>query len=275
MRLETVDIAGRPLRAYLPDATERSYYRGKRPALLIFPGGGYAFTYEGEAEPIALRFAAEGIAAFVLDYTCTDSAPQAFPRAVREAFAAVLHIRLHAEEYGIDAGNIAVCGFSAGGHLCACTGTLWNKPEAEREAFFAPGMARACRPDKLVLCYPVIRGQAPCHNGSFCNFFGEEQPAEAQLAAYSLQNRVDAETPPTFLWATAEDDAVPVAGALEFAAALSANRVPFELHVWPHGGHGLCLGNQVTQAIPFGSAHDVAAWTQAATRFLYTVPEKS
>lgn len=270
MRLETLDILGRPMRAYLPDDAERSVYHGKRPALLILPGGGYAFTYAGEAEPIALRFVSEGIVTFILDYTCTDVAPRAFPAALQEGFAAVRWIREHAQVYGIDPENIAACGFSAGGHLCACLGTLWNKPEAEQNAFFAPGAGRICRPDKLLLSYPVIRFEAPCNEPSVRSFFGFE-PDAALRKAYSLQNRVDAETPPAFLWSTSDDDCVPVVSSLQFAEALAAHGVPFELHVWPHGPHGLSLGNQVTQGIPYGKAHEhvSAAWTQEAVRFLY------
>ena len=268
MRLETLDILGRPMRVYLPDTVARSYYRGKRPALLILPGGGYGFTYEGEAEPIALRFVSEGIVTFILDYTCTDTAPRAFPNAIREGFAAVRWIRSHAEEYGIDPENVAACGFSAGGHLCACLGTLWNKPEAEQEQFLAPGTAKECRPDKLLLCYPVIRFEAPCSELSVQSFFGGE-PNDVQRKAYSLQYRVDAETPPAFLWATSDDNAVPVVSSLQFAEALSEHGVPFELHIWPHGVHGLCLGNQVSQPLPYDRPDVVAPWSQAAVRFLY------
>lgn len=270
MRVETVEILGRPLYAYLPEPSPQTVYRGKRPAVLILPGGGYAYTYDGEGEPIALRFAAEGIAAFVLKYTCTDEAPKAFPAAVREGFAAIRHLREHAEEYGIDPCNISACGFSAGGHLCACLGTLWNKPEAEQDALFEPGAAKLCRPDKLILSYPVIRFAPPCNEPSACNFFGET-PDEARRVAFSLQNRVDRETPPAFLWSTSDDDCVPVASSLQFAEALSAHGVHFELHIWPSGPHGLSLGNQVTQPFRYGKAHEhaVAAWARDAVRFLY------
>lgn len=267
MRTETIDILGRPLRAYVPDGLSRSYYAQNRPAVVIFPGGGYEFTFEGEAEPIALRFAAEGIAAFVLDYSCASPAGGAFPAAIRQAFAAIRYVRARADEYGVNPGNIASCGFSAGGHLCACTGTLWNKPEAAE--FFAPEEAVRSRPDKLLLCYPVIRGEKPCHRGSFEKLFGTSTLSQEQLRAYSLQTRVDAHTPPAFLWATAEDAAVPVCGALEFAQALSNSGVPFELHIWPRGDHGLCLGNAVTQPVPYGQASPVEAWAGMAVRFLY------
>lgn len=268
MRFETIDILSRPMRTYVPDGTERAYYRGKRPAVVIFPGGGYQFTYEGEAEPIALRFAAEGICAFVLDYTTTDVASEVFPHAIREAFAAVRYVRTHAEEYGIDPQNIATCGFSAGGHLCACTGTLWNKPEAA-QFFDTETETELSRPDKLLLCYPVIRGKAPGHIVSFYNLFGKENVTDELLEAYSLQNRVDERTPQSFLWATSEDDAVPAQSSLEFAHALATHGVKYELHIWRDGGHGLCLGDHVTQAFPKKDTLPVAEWTRLAINFMY------
>lgn len=268
MRFETIDILSRPMRAYIPDGTARAYYKGKRPAVIVFPGGGYEITYEGEAEPIALRFAAEGICAFVLDYTVTTVSETVFPHPQKEAFAAVRYVRAHAEEYGIDPENIATCGFSAGGHLCACTGTLWNKPEAA-QFFDVETEAWLSRPDKLILCYPVIRGKAPGHICSFYNLFGKENTTDELVEAYSLQNRVDAETPKTFLWATAADDCVPVESSLGFASALAAHGVKFELHVWQNGGHGLCLGDHVTQSFPKKDTLPVAEWTRLAVDFMY------
>lgn len=270
MRFEIIDILSRPMRAYIPDGTARAYYRGKRPAVIVFPGGGYEITYEGEAEPIALRFAAEGICAFVLDYTVTGVSATVFPHPIKEAFAAVRYVRMHAEEYGIDPENIATCGFSAGGHLCACTGTLWNKPEA-KQFFDTEKDASFSRPDKLILCYPVIRGCNPGHVYSFYNLFGKENVTDEILESYSLQNRVDEKTPPAFLWATAADDCVPVASTLDFASALAKHGVKFEVHIWKDGGHGLCLGDQVTQTLPHGEELPVAEWTRLATNFMYQI----
>lgn len=268
MRHFTVDIFSRPMRAYIPDATDRAHYRGKRPAVVIFPGGGYEMTYEGEAEPIALRFVSAGICAFVLDYTVKTNAGVAFPHCIREAFAAVRHVREHAEEYGIDSGSVAACGFSAGGHLCACTGTLWNKPESAQ--FFDSEEQRALsRPDKLILCYPVIRGHAPGHRASFENLFGRDNLTDKLLDDYSLQNRVDEQTPQSFLWATSADDCVPPQSSLEFSLALANHGVPFELHIYRDGGHGLCLGDHVTQAFPFADRLPVADWAEKAIAFLY------
>lgn len=271
MRFFTYEIdtgaGARSLRAYLPDATADSNYRGRRPAVIVFPGGAYSITYEGEAEPIALSFAAAGIGAFVLDYSVTTRTKEVYPNALLEAFSAVRYVRSHAGEFGLDPANIATLGFSAGGHLCACTGTLWNKP------VMAPYLgedARASRPDKLILCYPVIRSEEPCHRGSFINLFGcAEKLTPELLRQFSLERQVDDDTPPAFLWATSEDTAVPVQGALEFAHALADHRIHAEMHLYPHGGHGLCLANAVTGKIPFGEEPIPSTWIRDAIRFLY------
>ena len=264
-----LDAGGGPrrFRSYLPDATERSFYRGKRPAVVIFPGGGYGFTFEGEAEPIALAFLAEGIPAFVLDYSTTEITDRVYPFAILEAFAAIRTVREKAEEYGIDPRNIASLGFSAGGHLCACTGTLWNKPFMSG---LLNGASEASRPDKMILCYPVIRAVPPCHEGSFLNLFGSREAlTEERKELFSLQNQVDDLTPPSFLWTTSEDTAVPIQGALEFAHALADHHVHTEFHLYPHGGHGSCLGNHVTEALPYPDPMTSAAWIPDAVRFLY------
>lgn len=271
MRFFTYEIdagaGARSLRAYLPDATARSHYRGRRPAVIIFPGGGYSITYEGEAEPIALAFTAAGICAFVLDYSVSQRTKTVYPYAPLEAFAAIRYVRGHADEFGIRADNIATLGFSAGGHLCAMTGTLWNKPVMTE---YLGDNARACRPDKLILCYPVIRAQAPCHRGSFVNLFGgEDKLTDEVLSQFSLERQVDGGTPPAFIWTTSEDTGVPIQGALEFAHALADHRIHTEMHIYPHGGHGLCLGNQVTEDRAFDVPLTCAEWVRDATRFLY------
>ena len=264
-----IDAGGGPrrFRSYLPDATERSYYRGKRPAVIILPGGGYGFTFEGEAEPIALAFLAAGIPAFVLDYSTTSNAERVYPYALLEAFEAVRSVRLQAENHGIDPDNIAILGFSAGGHLAASVGTLWNKPLT---GGFSPRPDRSCRPDKMILCYPVIRAFPPCHEGSFVNLFGGEDALTDEVReTFSLQNQVDEFTPPSFLWTTSEDTGVPIQGALEFAHALADHGVHTEMHLYPHGGHGSCLGNHVTEALPFREPMTSSGWVRDAVRFLF------
>ena len=267
MKYSESTIEGRPFRAYIPTATERSYGHEKRPAVVIFPGGGYYFTYEGEAEPIALKFAAEGVPAFILDYTCKDTHDAVYPAPMKEAFAAIRFVREHADEYGVDPRNIASLGFSAGGHLCGCTGTLWNKEIASDWVGEDPALSR---PDKLILCYAVLKAAAPTHSGSFENLLGEGAfPDDPRLPSLDPVANVDRFTPPAFLWATAADTAVPVVNTLQFAEKLAENGVPFALHVWEHGDHGLCLGNHVTQNQPFGKDDEVSGWVSEAVQFLF------
>lgn len=252
-----------PLRCYLPDAAPRNTYAGRRPAVIIFPGGGYHHTYAGEAEPIALEFVAAGICAFVLDYSC---APVRFPVQLCQGLLAVDYVRTHAEEFGINAGNIATLGFSAGGHLCSSTGTLWNKPCMDG---LLPKEGAAYRPDKLILCYPVIKAYGPHHEGSFVNLLGDRIGDDQMRRTVSTDLQVDDETPPAFLWHTASDNGVPDQSSLEFALALANRKIPHELHIYPHGGHGLCLGNHVTEVTPYGQDHIVAEWIKKAIRFAY------
>lgn len=257
----------RPLRCYLPNATERSFYRGKRPAVVIFPGGGYHITYEGEAEPIALAFAAAGVCAFVLDYTTRSIHNGAvYPYAQLEAFAAIRYVRENAQTFGVQPNQIAALGFSAGGHLCACTGTLWNKPLLAEQLGACP---RDSRPDKMILCYPVIRAFDPCHAGSLDNLLAPDHLTEEMLQQFSLEQQVDDDTPPAFIWTTAEDTGVPIQGALEFAHALADHGIHMEMHIYPHGGHGLCLANHVTEAHDFFTTQYPAEWIRGAIQFLF------
>ncbi len=250
-----------PFRCYIPDAAPRAHYQMNRPAVIVFPGGAYAQTYPGEAEPIALSFLAQGFCAFILDYSVY---PARFPQALLEGLSAVRFVREHAEEYGIDPKRISVCGFSAGGHLAASVGTLWKHScidgmlEGERTLY---------RPDAMVLSYPVIN---PLHRGSFLNLFSqnEEELTPEVIELLSLENRVCADTPPAFLWHNSDDGAVPVECSLVFALALHRNKVPFEMRIWEKGGHGTCLGNYVTLETMPDSAMECAPWVEEAVSFL-------
>ena len=254
-----------PLTAYVPSNGLDLRINKMRPAVVIYPGGGYSITYDGEAEPIALKFNAAGIAAFVLNYSC---APARFPQAVVEALEAVRYVREHAEEFGINPNNIATCGFSAGGHLCGCTGTLWNHPclaeylQEDRSVY---------RPDKLILCYPVLKNTGLHHQGSFDNLLGSEE--ELQTAENRkktcLEHQVGAHTPPAYIWHTFEDVGVPPIGSIKFARAMKAHNRPFEMHIYPHGGHGLGLGNHVMYNLEQEQPLGLSDWVHGAVRFLF------
>ncbi len=208
--------------------------RAGLPAVLICPGGGYGMVSEREGEPVAKEYFGAGYHAFVLTYSVGEKAKDFLP--LRQLASAMAHVRKHAKEWNLDGGRIAVCGFSAGGHLAASLGTL-----ADDEKFLAAwGRREKVRPNAMVLGYPVITADGFAHVESVRNVSGAEQ-GSAQYAYFGLDRHVDAATPPTFLWHTAEDDCVPVENSLRFAEALSAAKVPFELHVLPKGWHGMSV----------------------------------
>jgi acetyl esterase/lipase len=223
------------LTAYLLEASTEMPNAQVRPAVLICPGGGYFFCSAREAEPIAMAFLAEGYHAFILRYSLKENA--AFPRPLNDAEEALELIRARAAEWQVDPGKIAACGFSAGGHLAAALGTLGRT-----------------RPNALVLAYPCIL---------------DSMSAKLAVPVPSLEKAVDEHTPPTFLFANFADTVVPVENSLQFALALEKARVPFELHVFQNGVHGLALATPLTSSgYTLMVDADVAQWFGLAMRWL-------
>lgn len=230
----------------------------RRPAVLIIPGGGYANTSPREAEPIALHFLVRGYAAFVLHYTC---APQGFPVSLREAAMAMRYIRENAEAFDVDPAMVAAIGFSAGGHLCGTLGTMYDCPEVADL-----GSAELLRPDALGLCYPVLIGWGPTHEGTFENISGGDAALRARL---SIDKQVRPDMPPVFLWHTRDDNCVPCRNSLIMACALEEAGVDMALHLYRHGDHGLSVKDETVypaQGVPSTSG-DVTAWLDAMLNF--------
>lgn len=208
-----------------------------RKTVVLCPGGGYVMTSDREAEPIALALNARGYQVLILRYSV---APARFPTALCELAYTVSLCRKHAKEWHIDPEHIVVMGFSAGAHLACSLGTLWNEP------FLAEAVgtdAESFRPNGMMLGYPVITSGEFAHQGSFDALTGEDAALRASL---SLETRVGAHTPPAFVWHTWDDDCVPVENALLFAQAMKRENRPLELHIFPHGVHGLSLANTLT-----------------------------
>lgn len=234
------------------EATLTSYVRSTsaeiasfcRSSVLICPGGGYGCVSRREAEPVALEFVAKGFNAFVLDYSTKDRAEERYPTQLLEVSAALAYIRRNSEQYNAKKDAVVVCGFSAGGHLAASLGTLWNESVFEQTLGIERGENR---PDGMILCYPVISGGEFAHRGSFDNLIGEN-PDEKLLHKLSLENSVGEHTPPAFIWHTLTDATVPVENSFLFAEALKKANIPFELHIYPEGCHGLSLGTRETDS---------------------------
>lgn len=239
----TVPGAGEaaPLVTYVPDNFPALGMDRRRPALIICPGGGYEHISDREAEPVALRFAGLGYAAFVLRY---HVAPQArWPVPQRQLLTAIDYVRTNCGRYHVDPEAVIVLGFSAGGHLALCAGTMWNKPEVYRAL---KKKSPAFRPDGMVLCYPVVTSGPAAHRGSFENLLGERYDELAETV--SLEKRVTRKTPPAFIWHTADDVVVPVENSFLLVKAMEAREVPCELHVYPHGSHGQSLADHTVYA---------------------------
>lgn len=217
---------------YLPyNMVEMRRQNMKRPCMLICPGGGYGMCSERESEVVGVHFLPEGYNVFVLTYSV---APNRFPTQIREVAAAMELIYQNAESWHCDTEKIAVMGFSAGGHLAAHYSTMFDCKEV-REVFPESKAVNAS-----VLCYPVINAnERTAHMGSFLNLLGHQPETQAEEDYFSCDKHVRATTPPTFLWHTAEDKTVPVKNSILYANALAENGVPFELHIFPFGGHGL------------------------------------
>lgn len=225
-----------------------------RGCVIVFPGGGYCMKALHEAEPIALAMNALGFSAFVLDYRVQ---PYRYPAPQMDAARAVRHVRLNASKYGIAPDNIAVLGFSAGGHLAACAGVFWDRGDPEAAD---PAERVSSRPDAMVLCYPVIDMAGDLrHEGSAVNLLGRNAPDKALRRAVSPQLHVSRETCPAFLWHTAEDEGVPVGNSVVLFEALRVHGVPVELHVFPKGQHGLGLAQGDPQ---------VSKWVELCGEFL-------
>lgn len=227
------------------------------PAVLICPGGAYEMVSDREGEPVAVPFYAAGYNTFVLDYSVKDQAKGFKP--LCQLAAAICQIRKNAELWHTLPDQIAVCGFSAGGHLAASLGVLFNEPEF-LEVF---GSTEKVRPDAMILCYPVITADEFAHVMSIENVSGAKK-GEPQYEWFGLDKHVDDQTPPVFLWHTAEDTCVPVENTLKMAMKLSEAKVPFELHVFPEGSHGMSVCTEEVESLSKYNAR----WTKWSIAWL-------
>ena len=222
---------GATLTGYLHDAVPEIPNRLERPAVVICPGGAYAFCSNREADPPAFAFFARGYHVFILRYT-TGPGKACGMQPLRELSESVALVRRNAGEWGVLPHQIAVMGFSAGGHLAASLGVLWDRSETG----FSAGENR---PDALLLAYPVITAGEFAHRESLENVSGEKDVGRQSF--WSLERHVSEKTPPAFVWHTYEDDIVPVENSLLFVTAMRRAGVPCEFHLFQHGPHGLSL----------------------------------
>jgi len=239
------------LTPYLPDADKAT-----GAAIVICPGGGYGGLAQHEGRDYALFLNDHGVAGFVVKYRL-GSHGYRHPRMLEDAARAVRLVRARAGEWKVDPKRVGIMGSSAGGHLAS---TLLTHFDAGKPEDADPIERQSSRPDLGILCYPVISMTAELtHQGSKNNLLGKE-PSDDLVKLLSNEQQVTQDTPPCFIWHTWEDQAVKVENSLGFAAALRRQGVPFDLHIYQQGRHGLGLADKppFTKAHPW--ARDLVFW---------------
>lgn len=253
---------GATLDITLRDGCYDGWCQNTRPMLVIFPGGGYHFCSDREADPIASAYLASGFSTCILRYSVRTSPdePALGDLPLQEAAETVRYVRAHASDWSIDPDKITVIGFSAGGHLAASLGVHWNRPSR------LPSAGASCRPNGLILAYPVITAGELTHRGSIENLTGIEG-FSSQDSLYNIPSYVGADMPPAFIWHTFADELVPVENSLELASAMRRAGRPFALHIFPCGQHGL----STAEAEVGGGPEDVRQWLSLSVSWLQSM----
>lgn len=246
---------------YLPyNMVEMKRENLKRPCLVVCPGGGYGMCSERESEPIALNFLSEGFNVFVIKYSV---APHRFPSQLIEIAALMDLINKNGDCWNCDISKTTIIGFSAGGHLAAHFSTMFDCEEVRRVFPESIGVSAS------ILSYPVITADPNySHGGSFENLLGIKDVTENIINTYSCDRLVKENTPPAFIWHTAEDNAVPVMNSLLYASALSRYNIPFELHIYPFGEHGSSTCDKHTLNDVSDGLKHAHTWIDSAKKWL-------
>ena len=238
------------LTPYLPDSTNAA-----GSAMLICPGGAYAALTPSEGKDYALWLNQHGITCFVLK-SRLGSHGYHYPAEFEDVTRAMRWVRAHAADYKIDPSRIGIIGSSAGGHLAS---TLLTHFDFGNMNSNDPIEQQSSRPDIGILCYPVITMGKYTHQGSKENLLGKNpSPDLVELLSNELQ--VKTNTPPCFLWTTFQDKVVPMENTMMFAEALRRDRVPFALHIYERGEHGMGLADKPPFAHPHPWADDCLFW---------------
>lgn len=264
---------------HLPDAFLQK--QTERPAMLVCPGGAYQNCprHGNEGDPVAMAFAVDGYQAFVLEYSIAEKASAAqtlFPAQLLDLGKAILTIRDHVKEWGVDADRITICGFSAGAHLCGMYAATWHEKLLAEHFGCEP---EVFRPMAALLIYGihdyVYQEEFNAKHPSFLTeqdintpIFGTPKPDRALLEEYSPILRATDQMPPTFLAAAADDGLVPAMHTIRMAEKLQTIGVPYECHLFQYGEHGFALGRNLFEPYRQELAHACAQWVPLAKTFL-------
>ncbi len=221
-------------------------------SVIICPGGGYGrLAFDHEGVEVAKAFNAIGISAFVLKYRLPSDKTQ-IDRSLaplQDAQQAIRLVRKNAAKWGLKADKIGIMGFSAGGHLAASAETHFamKADPSVASSLAMTSDTTSVRPDFAILVYPVVSfGEEIMHKGSRNNLIGDK-PTVEKTQLFSNELQVTPQTPPTFLVHAADDGTVPVENSIRFYQACVKNKVPVEMHLYPHGGHGFGMNNKTTE----------------------------
>ena len=286
------------LTVYALDESREMPGSKSRGSVIVCPGGAYLGCSDREGEPVAMAFAAMGYHAFVLRYSVYNEGkglnfaalpnplpvkPHCiFPNPMRDIGKAMLLIRSRAAEWNIDTDKIAICGFSAGGHNCAMYSVYWDKPVMTEH--FAVD-AESLRPAACIMGYPltdyvlmkesILRASAegrPISENLFraanVAFTGVPTPPDDMLHKISPARLIGKQMPPAFLWHTFEDSLVSVQQATAMANGLAEHNIPFEMHIFEKGPHGVSLATQASVGTAEHLDNDAAKWIELCGEWL-------
>lgn len=249
------------LEMYLPHNMSQMHRENqRRQSVLICPGGAYAMLSPREAEPAGLHYLQEGYNVFILWYSVF---PHSFPQQIREVAAVLDLIHRNADIWNCDENHVAIMGFSAGGHLAAHYSTSYDCQEVR--SVFPESYPVAAS----ILCYPVITAHPSyTHAWSMTNIAGHQEITQEDIERFSCERLVTEKTPPAYIWHTAEDDCVPINNSFLYAKALTEKKIPFELHAFPFGEHGLATcDEQTNDYVPAGTAY-AHKWIRESQQWL-------
>ncbi len=262
--LERPEKAAGYLQSYIHYQSEEYCVGRKRPAMIVIAGGGYAYVSDREKEPVALYYFSKGYNVFTLDYSVS---PVNYPFQLTEACMAVAYVRENAQSMGINPDEVAAIGFSAGGHLAGMLATIsfdrettsikanddncvsFKDTTVERQVSDPDVVCmlkekfNLCRPDAVILSYPVVSFAHDGVSESISRLTGGNGALSDKL---SLQKRVTEKSSPAFIWCTADDACVPANNSMILAKAYAEKKVPYELHIFPSGPHGLSICSEET-----------------------------
>lgn len=280
------------LTSYILDDSSELYTGKKRPTVLICPGGGYLYCSDREDEPIALKFASMGYHAVVLRYSVYVKPGETleeltehgikrrnhsiFPNAIREIGMVMRILHNRSDEWRIDTENIILCGFSAGAHNVATYSVYWNKPVLTD---YFSGENNMLKPAATILGYALSdylymdelsmnEDDRTFFETSVMALLGTTEPDNETLKKVSPALLVNKDTPPMFLWATANDELVPVGHTTRMATALADHNIPFEMHIFEEGIHGLSLSTHATARTKEDINSDAANWVPLVEKWM-------